>query len=39
MEHKLPIVIFNYKKVGNIGRAIAGDTIGTRVTADGASAE
>jgi uridylate kinase len=35
MEQKLPIVIFNYKKVGNIGRVIAGDTIGTRVTADG----
>lgn len=35
MEHKLPIVIFNYKKVGNIGRVIAGEAIGTRVTANG----
>lgn len=38
MEHKLPIVIFNYKKVGNIGRVISGDAIGTRVTANGTSA-
>ena len=37
MEHQLPIVIFNYKKVGNIGRVISGETIGTRVTADGNS--
>lgn len=35
MEHKLPIVIFNYKKVGNIGRVIAGEKLGTRVSADG----
>ena len=32
MEHKLPIIVFNYKKVGNIGRAIAGEKIGTRVS-------
>ncbi len=31
MEHNIPIVVFNYKKVGNIGRAIAGERIGTRV--------
>lgn len=37
MEHRIPIVIFNYKKVGNIGRVIAGDTIGTRVTSAGSS--
>ena len=36
MEHKLPIVIFNYRRVGNIARVIAGEPIGTRVTADGA---
>ena len=36
MEHELPIVIFNYKKFGNIGRVIAGEPIGTHVTAHGA---
>ncbi|MEZ6128351.1 MAG: UMP kinase [Planctomycetaceae bacterium] len=35
MEHKLPIVVFNYNKVGNIARVVAGEPIGTRVTADG----
>lgn len=30
-DHNLPIVIFNYKKIGNIERAIAGERIGTRV--------
>lgn len=35
MEQKLPIVVFNYKKVGNIGRVVSGETIGTRVTAEG----
>lgn len=35
MEHKLPIIVFNYKKVGNIARVIAGETIGTRVTSTG----
>ena len=34
MEHKLPIIVFNYKKVGNIGRVISGESIGTRVSAD-----
>ncbi len=37
MEHRLPIVIFNYRRPGNIGRAIAGESIGTRVTANGTS--
>ncbi|APZ90450.1 UMP kinase [Fuerstiella marisgermanici] len=31
MEHKLPIVVFDYKRVGNIARVIAGEPIGTRV--------
>lgn len=31
MEHGIPIVVFNYKKTGNIGRVIAGERIGTRV--------
>lgn len=35
MEHKLPIVVFNYNKVGNIARVVAGESIGTRVTAEG----
>ncbi|MEO1982656.1 MAG: UMP kinase [Fuerstiella sp.] len=35
MEQKLPIIVFNYKRVGNIGRAIAGEAIGTRVSAEG----
>ncbi|MBQ18342.1 MAG: UMP kinase [Planctomycetaceae bacterium] len=34
MEHKLPIVVFNYQKTGNIERVIAGEKIGTRVMAD-----
>lgn len=37
MEHKLPIIVFDYKKVGNIGRAISGESIGTRVSADSKS--
>lgn len=32
---KLPILIFNFKKEGNIERAIAGHAIGTLVTANG----
>lgn len=35
MEQKLPIIVFNYKKVGNILRAVTGDTIGTRVSLEG----
>ena len=31
MEHNIPIVVFNYKRVGNIERAIAGERVGTRV--------
>ena len=30
-EHGTPIVVFNYRKVGNIERAVAGEKIGTRV--------
>jgi len=32
MEQKLPIIVFNYKKVGNIVRAIKGEQIGTSVS-------
>ncbi|MCP4854828.1 MAG: UMP kinase [Fuerstiella sp.] len=35
MEQKLPIIVFNYKRVGNIGRVIAGEAIGTKVSAEG----
>ena len=31
MDHDMPIVVFNLLTPGNIGRAIAGDRIGTRV--------
>lgn len=37
MEHKLPIIVFNYKKVGNIGRVIGGESIGTRVSDKGSA--
>jgi uridylate kinase len=29
MEHDMPIVVFNYKKEGNIQRAVRGERIGT----------
>jgi uridylate kinase len=29
MEHNMPIVVFNYKKEGNILRAVRGERIGT----------
>ncbi len=32
MEHDLPILVFNYKKDGNIGRAVAGEQVGTIVS-------
>ena len=31
MEHSIPIVVFNYQRVGNIERVIAGERIGTHV--------
>lgn len=31
MEHQIPIVVFNYKKAGNIERVIMGEEVGTRV--------
>jgi uridylate kinase len=31
MEHNMPIVVFNYKKEGNIQRAVRGERIGTIV--------
>ncbi|MEX0938464.1 MAG: UMP kinase [Pirellulales bacterium] len=32
MEHDLPILVFNYKKEGNIERAVAGQRVGTIIT-------
>jgi uridylate kinase len=32
MERKIPIVVFNLKKSGNIARAVAGETIGTVIS-------
>ena len=34
LEGKLPILVFNFKKEGNIERAIAGHPIGTLVGAN-----
>ncbi|HEX3871349.1 MAG TPA: UMP kinase [Pirellulales bacterium] len=31
MEHDMPILVFNYRKDGNIERAVSGDRIGTRI--------
>ena len=31
MENSIPIVVFNYKRVGNIERVISGEAVGTRV--------
>jgi uridylate kinase len=32
MEHDLPILVFNYRKEGNIERAVGGQTIGTLIS-------
>jgi uridylate kinase len=32
MEHDMPILVFNFKKEGNIERAVAGEKIGTRIS-------
>lgn len=39
MEHDIDIIVFDYKRVGNIARVIAGERIGTRVTRDPGSVE
>ena len=36
MEHDLPILVFNYKKDGNIERAVIGERVGTLVSSSGA---
>jgi uridylate kinase len=30
-EHRIPIVVFNYRKEGNIERAVRGEHVGTRI--------
>jgi uridylate kinase len=30
-EHKMPILVFNFKKEGNIVKAITGQRVGTRI--------
>ena len=34
MERKIPILVFNLKKTGNIMRAVTGESIGTLITVD-----
>ena len=34
MERKIPILVFNLKKPGNIARAVVGESIGTLITAE-----
>jgi uridylate kinase len=31
MEHDMPILVFNFRKVGNIVRAVSGEKIGTLI--------
>ncbi len=32
MEHDMPILVFNYKKNGNIQRAMSGESVGTLIS-------
>jgi uridylate kinase len=32
MEHNMPILVFNYKKEGNILRAVRGEKVGTLIS-------
>ncbi|MGE0610027.1 MAG: uridine monophosphate kinase, partial [Pirellulales bacterium] len=34
MEHDMPIVVFNFKSVGNILRAVAGERVGTLICSE-----
>lgn len=38
MEHKVPVLVFNYKKDGNIQRALLGERIGTIISSETPSA-
>ncbi|HEV3343976.1 MAG TPA: UMP kinase [Pirellulales bacterium] len=35
MEHNMPILVFNFKKEGNIEKAVAGEKVGTRIGSQG----
>src|SRR6476469_4637671 len=37
MEHNMPILVFNFRKQGNIQRAVRGEKIGTRITSKAVS--
>ncbi len=39
MEHKMPVLVFNYQKEGNIVRAIKGDKVGTLITSETVESE
>jgi uridylate kinase len=32
MEHQMPILVFNYRKAGNIARAVRGEKVGTLIS-------
>jgi uridylate kinase len=32
MEHAMPLMVFNFKKDGNIQRAVQGETVGTVIS-------
>ena len=34
MEHKLPVLVFNYREEGSIQRAISGDRVGTLISSE-----
>ena len=34
MEHGMPLIVFNYRKAGNIQRVIEGEPLGTRITSE-----
>ena len=34
MEHDMPILVFNFKKEGNIERAVMGEKVGTLICSD-----
>jgi uridylate kinase len=38
MEHNMPILVFNYKKEGNILRAVRGEKVGTLISSRPAAA-
>lgn len=39
MEHDMPILVFNYKKEGNIERAVLGEQVGTLITSQAEAQE